>query len=329
MRRDPASGRDRSDHTFPVQHRVRAAHVERARPGDRDLRALRHQRPACSSSCPRSAIARRSPSARACRSPFASSSTRCRRLAFRARRRRASPRSGRTPSATKASSTRSSSAGARQASAAASTPRPRPRCSPAPCRSRAGRRNVAPSRGARPRAASACRAGRSAPARPHQRSVHGSPALDAACRREYDMPPSGEQAPAPSSQNTLNALRERLMRPSNAALRPVTPVSATSPRPRRRPARILVQHHEQRRQPFDIDDREDLDVAARLIAPAGDGERPLGLREQAVIADRLAFSNCWSFSLRGAPFRSAFCSLIHCLADVGEIRVARLAPPRA
>ncbi len=29
-----------------------------------------------------------------------------------------------------------------------------------------------------------------------------------------DMPPAGEQAPVPGSQNTLNALRERLMRPS-------------------------------------------------------------------------------------------------------------------
>ena len=33
-------------------------------------------------------------------------------------------------------------------------------------------------------------------------------------------------------------------------------------------------------------EREDLDVAPRPLAPAGDGQRLLGLREQAVIADR-------------------------------------------
>ena len=41
----------------------------------------------------------------------------------------------------------------------------------------------------------------------------------------------------------------------------------------------LHQHLQQRRQPVDIDDLEQLDIAFRLFAPASDIERALGLRE--------------------------------------------------
>ena len=43
VHRHAAPGRDRSDHPVPVQHRVRAAHVERPRPGDREVGHRRHR----------------------------------------------------------------------------------------------------------------------------------------------------------------------------------------------------------------------------------------------------------------------------------------------
>ena len=78
VHRHAAPGRDRSDHPVPVQYRVRAAHVERPRPGDRGVGRSPTPARGCSSSCPRSASARRSPSATAWRFRCASSSTSCR-----------------------------------------------------------------------------------------------------------------------------------------------------------------------------------------------------------------------------------------------------------
>ena len=74
---------------------------------------------ACWNSCRRSASAKRSRSATACRCRSASSSTNCPSMPCRARRRHASLRNGRSRWATKASSSRSSIAGACPASAAA------------------------------------------------------------------------------------------------------------------------------------------------------------------------------------------------------------------
>ena len=75
LHRLAAAGRDRPDHPLPVQHRLRAAHVERPRPGDRERPPSPTPARACWSSCPRSDSARRSPSATAWRCPCASSST--------------------------------------------------------------------------------------------------------------------------------------------------------------------------------------------------------------------------------------------------------------
>ena len=69
VHRHAAARRDRPDHPLPVQHRVRAAHVERPRPGDRGRRPSPTPALACSSSCPRSASAKRSHSATAWRCP--------------------------------------------------------------------------------------------------------------------------------------------------------------------------------------------------------------------------------------------------------------------
>ncbi len=65
--RHAASGRARSDHHLPVQHAVRDAHVERPRPGAAALGGVGYAPATCSRSCRRSAPARRSPSATACR----------------------------------------------------------------------------------------------------------------------------------------------------------------------------------------------------------------------------------------------------------------------
>src|SRR5512138_3053415 len=48
----------------------------------------------------------------------------------------------------------------------------------------------------------------------------------------------------------------------------------------------LVEDHQQRREAFGVDQAEDLDVLTRLLAPAGDFQRPLGLGEKTVVADR-------------------------------------------
>ena len=67
--RHAAPGRARRDHHLPVQHALRDAHGERARPGASSARRSPTRPPACSASCPRSARARSSRSARAWRLP--------------------------------------------------------------------------------------------------------------------------------------------------------------------------------------------------------------------------------------------------------------------
>ena len=52
VHRHAAPGRDRSDHPVPVQHGVRAAHVQRPRPGDRHARRSPTRARACWSFCP-------------------------------------------------------------------------------------------------------------------------------------------------------------------------------------------------------------------------------------------------------------------------------------
>ena len=119
VHRHAAPGRDRSDHPVAVQHRVRAAHVERSRPGDRQVGDRRHglgpaRVPARARPARGHRLRRRRRAAGAHQVRRAADATAC-----RAARRRASPRSGRSRSATKASSSRSSSAGARPTSAPA------------------------------------------------------------------------------------------------------------------------------------------------------------------------------------------------------------------
>src|SRR5581483_694373 len=78
----------------------------------------------------------------------------------------------------------------------------------------------------------------------------------------------------------------------------------------------LVEDHEQRRQSFGVDQAEDLDVVTRTLAPAGDLEGALRLREQAVIADGPVVV------LTGGLCRVETLFLEPLLADLGEVGVA-------
>src|SRR5262249_52457984 len=77
----------------------------------------------------------------------------------------------------------------------------------------------------------------------------------------------------------------------------------------------LVEHHEQRREALGVDQAEDLDVTARLLAPAGDLERTLRLGEQAVVAQGLV-------APRG---RGVAVLLVPLLLDLAEVGIARMA----